>query len=413
MTNENIAEFDGGDPFDWAAREAEMAEARWTEGRPTAADIAAAQGLDPDADANLWPAVLDAKGKPTGELARPNPAAMHAALNRTAAINPAEVELLAESPSEAEARAIIAAAARQREHERRLDADLDVKRADLAAESAHRQAEHEARLAEARRRRAARAEAALERRDRALDPTGRVVRLATAERVVPWIAAAPGLLAVVAGAVNVGLLLAHVSPATAVVGWTVEPALTVVALALLTAQVLGVATVDEQGRSRYRWIERAVIATAVVLNCGLHVVVDGLTPTAAVWAIVPAGLALSMWLTPRLLADIRGALTEAGDSATGAPAGLSEAFRVAAIDPQGAGSRPVPERFPNGSAPGPEANETARRTDAEVVAEFADGVRSGRIDPSSAESIRRALRIRKERAVALRREWAAAMNDTE
>ena len=39
-------------------------------------------GVDPDADAELWPPVLDDKGKATGELARPEPEAMRAALHR-------------------------------------------------------------------------------------------------------------------------------------------------------------------------------------------------------------------------------------------------------------------------------------------------------------------------------------------
>ena len=358
--------------------------------------------VDPEADAELWPPVLDAKGRPTGELARPNPAAMRAALDRVAAVDPAEVDLLANAVSEAEARAIIAQAARQREHERKLAAEVAERRVQLAAEGARRQAEHEARLAEDRRRRENRAEAALERRSRALDPTGRVVRLAAAERFVPWIAVVPAVLAAVLGAVNVGVMLDHLSPSTHVINWMVEPLLTLPVLAILAAQILG--AVGSGASDPYRRLEWALIAVAVGLNVGLHVAVDGLTPTAAVWAIVPAGLAISVHLVPQLIRNVREALADAGQSAetTGpVPAGSTST---------------VPRPMQVDAVVDPD-----RRTDAEVAEAFQVAVQNGQtdprtgrpIDPSSAESIRRTIRVSAARARALRDQYQAALKATD
>lgn len=361
--------------------------------------------IDPEADADLWPEVVDAKGKATGELARPNPEAMRAALNRVAAVDPAEVEFLANAVSEAEARAIIAQAARQREHERKLAAEVTERRVELAADGARRQAEHDARLAEARRRRENRAEAALERRSRALDPTGRVVRLATAERFVPWIAVIPAILAAVLGAVNVGVQLDVLSPSTHVINWLVEPLLTLPVIAILAAQILG--AVGSGKSDPYRRLEWTLIAVAVGLNVGLHVAVDGLTPTAAVWAIVPAGLAISVHLVPRLIRNVREALADAGQST--AP---TETFRVAVnagpVQAESARTTPGPSQV---NAP----VDPEYRTESDVLSELAQAVQTGRIDPgtgrpidpSSAESIRRTIHVGKDRARALRDQFAA------
>src|SRR5690606_23510747 len=155
--------------------------------------------------------------------------------------------------SEPEAREIINQAASQRATWRKLDGQVAELRAKLAAESARRQAEHEARLAEARRRRENRATAALERRDRALDPTSRIVRLAAAERFVPWIAVLPAALAAVLGAVNVGVCLDALSPGTQVINWLVEPLLTIPVIAILVAQILG--AIGEGHANPYRGLE--------------------------------------------------------------------------------------------------------------------------------------------------------------
>ncbi|WP_335989292.1 hypothetical protein [Glycomyces sp. MUSA5-2] len=377
---------------------------------PAAAEETAAD-VDSDADSFLWPSVVDAKGRNTGELARPNPEAARVAIRRAAAVTPADIEALAEAISEPEARDIIAQAAGQRATVRELNAGVAKLRATLAAEGERRQAEHEARMAEARRRRENRAAAALERRDRALDPTSRIVRLAAAERFVPWVAVLPAFLAAALGAVNVGVSLDVLSPGTQLINWMVEPLLTVPLIAILIAQILG--AVDQGKANPYRGLEHALVTVALVLNVGLHIVVDGVGPAAFVWAIVPAGLAISAHLVPRLIGNTRQALADASTEPTPAPAAApAPGFRVAA--------RPAPVRVDSDrTAPGPvqvksgEAPES--RSDADVLADLATAVQNRQIDPgtnrpinvTSAESIRRTIRVSRDRARALRDQFAA------
>lgn len=437
MTSNNTTSNDDydGDGIDWDALAADV---RAQAGLPLPAEVApAADGLgcdcgsdvclacalapagridiDPEADAELWPQVLDDKGRATGELARPEPAAMRAALYRASSVDPAEVDYLAEAVSPAEARAIIAQAARLREVERGLAAEVAERRAHLAAASERRQAEHEARLAEERRDRAATVETALWRRDRALDPTGRIVRLSLAERVVPAVAALPALAAAVIGTINVGAMLTELSPATTLINWAIEPLLTVPVIAILIAQVLGV--IPHDGRSPYRRLEGALIVTTVALNVGLHVVVDGPTPAAAVWAIVPAGLAISVWLVPRLLRATRDALAEAADDAQRASQGAPAVAYSATWSTRPAGS---PATRPAGSPQGVPAlvGAGAGLTPLERLAEAVrtgmpdpGRVDGGPIDAASAASIARTLRIRKASAAELRDAYAAALEE--
>ncbi|WP_100448831.1 hypothetical protein [Glycomyces xiaoerkulensis] len=357
--------------------------------------------VDPDADAYLWPSVTDPKGKPTGELARPNPEAARVALERAAAVSSVDVDVLADAISESEAREIIAQASQQRSTERELDGQVAELRAELASKGAKRQAEHEAHLAETRRRRENRAAAALERRTRALDPTSRIVRLAAAERWVPWIAVLPAALAAVLGAVNVGVSLDVLSPGTQVINWLVEPLLTLPIVAILIAQILG--AVGAGKANPYRGLEWSLVTVALVLNVGLHLAVDGLAPAAFVWAIVPAGLAISAHLVPRLIRQVRDALAAESGPST-APAGGYGVTAQAGPDRSGSTwTAPGPSQVGAGEAP-------ESRSEDEVLSELAEAVRDGRtdpgtgrpIDPSSAESIRRTVRVSKGRARALR-----------
>jgi hypothetical protein len=409
MTTDNALTGPDESGRDWAALEDAVLAANGIEPipapaaretLPAPAPVADETGadVDPEADSYLWPSVVDAKGRNTGELARPNPEAARAAMRRAAAVSAADIATLAGAISEPEARDIIAQAAGQRSVERDLGAGVAKLRAQLAAEGARRQAEHEARMAEARRRRENRAAAALERRDRALDPTTRVVRLAAAERWVPWIATVPAVLAAGLGAVNVGVSLDVLSPSTQLINWMVEPLLTLPIIAILIAQILG--AVGEGDANPYRRLERALVFVALVLNVGLHVAVDGLTPAAFVWAIVPAGLAISANLVPRLISHTRLALAKA--SIEPITTATPEAFRVAAGTPVQVDSA--------WTAPGPvqvNAGDTGEsRTDAEVLADLAEAVRNRTIDPgtrrpidpTSAESIRRTIGIAKARS---------------
>jgi hypothetical protein len=403
MTVNHNANADGPDGIDWDALAAEVRE---QSGFPVPADLDR-EPVDPDADAYLWPSVVDAKGRNTGELARPNPEATRAAMQRAAAVSSADIAVLADAISEPEAREIIAQAAGQRSVERELSAEVADLRARLAADGARKQAEHEARQAEARRRRENRAAAALERRDRALDPTSRIVRLAAAERLVPWLAFMPGALAAAIGAVNVGVSLDVLSPGTHVINWLVEPLLTLPVLAVLAAQILG--AVGDGKANPYRGLEWTLVTVALVLNVGLHIAVDGLTAAAFVWAIVPAGLAISAHLVPKLIHTVRQSLAQASAEPPTHPAAP---FRVAAVAAgvQAESTRTAPE--PSQLSMGIQVDS---RTEADVLAELAKAVETGRtdpgtgrrIDPTSAESIRRTIRVGKDRARVLRDQFAA------
>lgn len=384
---------DEPDGIDWKRLDQEIRE---QSGWLLPLDLAAAGHADDDADASLWPNAIDAKGKATAEVARPNPEAFRAALNRAAQTDPAEVDILANAISEAEARDIIAAAAAERAHERRLDAEVTALRLDLAAKGHRRQAEHDAGLAESRRRRENRAAAALERRTRALDPTSRVVRLAAAERFVPWIAVVPAILAAVLGAVNVGVQFDALSPGTHVINWLIEPLLTLPLLAILAAQISG--AVASGGANPYRGLERVLITVAVGLNVGLHLLVGAPVAEAAVWAIVPAGLAISAYLVPRLIGHLRASLVDAGTAEAASP-----------VAPLKASPGPIPMQVET-------VIDAERRTDDEVLSAFARAIKTGQldphtnrpIDPTSAESIRRTIRVGRARAAALRDAFAAA-----
>ena len=363
--------------------------------------------VDPNADAHLWPVTVDDRGRPTTETAKPNPEAMRIARRRAEATSEADVDVLAEAISEPEAREIIHRAADQRGFERELDAKVAHRRAELASDGARQQAEHEARLAEVRRRRENRRVAALDRRDRALDPTSRIVRLAAAERWVPWIAVTPAVLAAVLGAVNVGVSLDHLSPGTQLINWMVEPLVTLPLIAILVAQILG--AIGEGADNPYRRLERVLVFVAVLLNVGLHVYIDGLVPSALVWAIVPAGLAISANLVPRLIRSLREALAKASvePHTTGSKGHRTAPVAVVA----GAESTWTAPGLSQVSA---ESTLTESRSDAELFTELAEAVRDGRVDPqtgrainpNSAESIRRTLNVGKERARALREAYA-------
>lgn len=382
--------------------------------------------VDQNADEWLWPTVLDDKGKPTAASARPNPEAMQAALRRARATSAAEVDVLADAISEPEAREIIHLAADQRGFERQLDADLAKRRAELASEGARKQAEHEHRMSESRRRRENRGAAALERRDRALDPTSRIVRLAAAERIIPWIAVLPALLAAVLGAVNVGVQLDKLSPSTHVINWLVEPLITLPIIAILVAQILG--AIAAGNANPYKGLEWTLVTVAVGLNVGLHALADGhFTVAAVVWVIVPGGFAISAHLVPKLITSVREALAAASVEANGGAMGGAQRGAYAAP------LRLAPAAVPAGPAAGSAWTESgpsqvsagesieptperSNRTEADLLVELAEAVRfertdpgTGRaIDPTNGESIRRTLRCSKPRSRALRDAWANA-----
>jgi hypothetical protein len=386
-------------------RELEPATEAEGDTEPVAAQVEVADEDDPDADTHLWPALVDEKGRATGELARPNPEAMRVAMKRAAATSADDVAVLAEAISEPEARDIIDLAVELRGVERELGGKVTRRRLELASESARKQAEHDAHLADVRRRRENRTAAALERRARALDPTSRIVRLAAAERIVPWIAVLPAALAAGLGAVNVGVQLDALSPGTHVINWLVEPLITLPIIAILIAQILG--AVGAGDKNPYRNLEWALVLVAVALNVGLHALVDGrFTVAAAVWIIVPGGFAISAHLVPKLIGVVREALADASVETIAVP---KRAFATTANRSESTWTAPEPSQVSAESTP-------ELRTEGDILAEFAAALQNGRIDPQtsqpmdpkSAESIRRTLNVGKARGRALRDRFLAS-----
>lgn len=354
---------------------------------------------DPDADSHLWPALADEKGRATGELARPNPEAMRVAMKRAAETSADDVAVLAEAISEPEARDIIDLAVELRGVERELGGKVTRRRLELASESARKQAEHDAHMADVRRRRENRTAAALERRDRALDPTSRIVRLAAAERIIPWIAVLPAALAAVLGAVNVGVQLDALSPGTHVINWLVEPLITLPIIAILIAQILG--AVGAGDKNPYQGLEWTLVVVAVALNVGLHALVDGgFTAAAAVWVIVPGGFAISVHLVPKLIGVVRDALADASVETIAVP---KRAFATTANRAESTWTTPEPSQVSAESTP-------ELRSEDDAFAKFTVALQDGRLDPqtdqpmdpTSAESIRRTIGVGKANGRVLR-----------
>lgn len=383
-------------------RELEPATEDERDAEPVAAQVEEADEDDPDADMHLWPALADEKGRATGELARPNPEAMRVAMKRAAATSADDVAVLAEAISEPEARNIIDLAVELRGVERELGGKVTRRRLELASESARKQAEHEARMADVRRRRENSTAAALERRARALDPTSRIVRLAAAERIIPWIAVLPAALAAVLGAVNVGVQLDALSPGTHVINWLVEPLITLPIIAILIAQILGAVGAGGAGdKNPYQGLEWGLVVAAVGLNVGLHALVDGrFTAAAAVWAIVPGGFAISAHLVPKLIGGVREALADASVETIAVP---TRAFATTANRSESTWTTPEPSQVSAESTP-------ELRTEDDAFAKFTAALQDGRIDPqtdqpmdpTSAESIRRTIGVGKANGRVLR-----------
>lgn len=245
-----------------------------------------------------------------GEQA-PDPDALEAAVQRAQrAVELQSAPELAEAKSPADVAADLEAARALRELHREHEQERQV----AALAEARETAVHERGMRRREREARERADASRRRAAEVTDTAGDLVRLDRARRWVPLLAGVPALGAIAAGAVNVGAELSRLFPHTPVIPWVVEPILTTLIVAIMLAQMVGmapaVATARQALRDGYVLAEIVLFALTGALAVGLHYV-DGPTPDrratpdgALVWLVVPIGLALSMWLVPKLRADL-------------------------------------------------------------------------------------------------------------
>lgn len=375
-------------------------------------------------DAAVWPSEADKKGK-TIRDGRPDPAAVAMAVRRAQQMQDINLELLERTPDHDEVASVIARGRRQRADWRALE---DRAHADRIAQ-ADKQRQHEAGLADKRREYENTVAAARERRFKAQDPTQQLARLAWAEKYLPAASLVPAVLALFAGAVNVYNELTRINPDTWIVNAAVEPLFTFPLMVILVAQMLGALPKPDfsQGRraafrtNRYLGMEIGLAGAAVVLNVVVHWLPANHWSGDLVWLAVPAGLGFSAYLVPRLITDIRQALAEWTDEVrSGGPEPVESTSQSTRTEPIQVGglmqvntgastlqSTPPVQVDPT-SIPDP-----ARLSDAEAFAVLTEAVRSGQVDPdtgrpvdpASASSIQRTLRVGRDRSRTLRDQW--------
>ncbi|MCI2423964.1 hypothetical protein MOQ72_41855 [Saccharopolyspora sp. K220] len=392
--------------------ERDMQSYRWTSENTLETDphgippIETATEVEVD-DVELWPVVRDRKGKAVRSY-RPDPAAVEAAVRRSRAMRRYDVGELAEAPSHDEIAEVIAQGARHR-GERRALADARHQH-ELSQERA--QIEHDAKVADAERQHDNDVRAAQRRRERATDPTTTLVRLTWAEKWLPGLGLVPAVFAVAAGAVNVFTELGRINPETWLVNWAVEPLFTWPLLVILLAQMLGALPKPDFSRgasaafrtNRYVGMEVGLTLMAIVLNVVLHWLPAGHWTGDLVWLVVPAGLAFSAYLVPRLVTDIRQALREWSDETTGgvekpgANQGFSTACDLHREKPQGRFSGEAENRPDNPARYG--SKDRARD-------EFWRLVNTGELDPATetVNAIAKRLNTRWENARDFVTEW--------
>lgn len=249
-----------------------------------------------------------------GEGNMPTPQALTAAVHRAReAVALQESDELRAAKSPADVREDLAQARRHRDAYREFENRVYQDRlAELDAQRAHQRV-----LARHDRKRNEDVAEARQRLGQLLDPTSALIRLNKARLWAPMVALLPAIFGVAAGAVNVGSELMRLNPATWLINWVIEPLFTLPILAILIAQIAGaVPSVAEAAslkdglrealRNRYVRVEIGLFALAVVLNVAPHFAGPGAEGNtgALVWAVVPVGLAVSMYLVPKLLADL-------------------------------------------------------------------------------------------------------------
>lgn len=383
--SENQSDPRGGDVVDaylLAGEEAEMPPYRWTEDNMLQTDpggfepVSAEVLEDTDADAEIWGG------------SSPDPQGMAAALSRArrvVAIQDAPELRAALSP--ADVQADLEAERATRDGER----DLSRRVSEIRQGQRREEIEHTARLAGWERKRTeAEAETEFELR-RVSNPVTQLTTLRKARSWAPAVALVPAVFAVLAGAYNVGAGLTGISPGTAWINWLIEPLVTVPIVAILIAQIAGaVPAVAEAANpwaslreNSYARIEAQLFVVAAGLNVGVHLIGTGADRAmAAVWLVVPFGLAVSMYLAPKLRADLTARFVSASQTVHTAEntagensgsAGSGQRGKKLGESAESPGENPGAETIPE---PGQRSKEQAR-------AEFVRAVAAGEIDPEN------------------------------
>lgn len=341
----------------------------------------------------------------------PDPDALEKAVDRarrTVQLQNDDALRLAKTPSD------IAADLDAERVKRDLRRELDLERSKAAIKAARDTADHERDMRRLRMQAAARVARSRERAQQAADPSTDVVRLDRGRWIAPAIAMVPGVLAIIGGAINVGSELTRLFPHTPVVPWIVEPVLTLGIVAIMYMQWIGAAptvTSGAKSRSPYVLAEVVLFVLTAGLAVGLHYVPgpDGQATSsgALFWLVIPVGLAMSMYLVPKLRADATERFLAAAERA-------DEVLRKLA-DEAWDELRPTPSDLHgtnSGEGAGTNANEGSGTNANALVPdpdrESLDSIRArlralveaGEVDPNtvSVNAARGALGVRRERA---------------
>jgi len=166
-------------------------------------------------------------------------------------------------------------------------------------------------------------------------------------------------------------------------------------------------------------LELLLFALTCVLQVGVHYVGNaaegGLAPL--VWSFVPLGLLISMGLVPAVASRLSAALAAAVQAADQAGTQHPTSPRRQGVRSGGPAQVSGGESTPAGGVddePAEAISGPDQRTDEEAFAELRQAVQSGRldpktsrpVDPDSASSIQRTLKVGRTRSRELRERWA-------
>lgn len=380
---------------------------------------------DTDADAGVWGAQ------------QPDPAGLQAAVRRARRVVKLQnsPELLT-AKSNDDLNADIAAQRARRDAQRKLDQERD----QAAIVDQREGLKHDAKMASWQRRTAeADAETMFALR-KVTNPVTQLTTLKKARTWAPIVALIPAMFAVIAGGYNVGMNLSVVAPTTWLINWMIEPLMTVPIVAILIAQICGAVPAVADARSPlaslrenlYARVEAVLALVAVALNVGVHLIgPQHDSAVAGVWAVVPGGLLVSMYLAPKLRADLTAKFVTAaqaveGDLFTPANTGFSTPGENPVNTPvenpssaifstgshlrgknlAGSGDEPA-EKDVEKTLENPVLPEPAQRTKAEARREFFRLVSRGEIDPrrDSVNTVAKTLATRWANAKEFITEW--------
>lgn len=366
-------------PYRWSAEDTlETDPAGWAP-----IEVEAGEEFEDGADAEIW-------GGDT-----PDPQGMAAALTRARRVVALQdAPELREAKSPADVQADVESERQRRNGERELGQRVTQVRQD----ERRQEIEHASRLAGWERKRSE-SEAATEfELRRVTNPVTQLTTLRKARAWAPAVALIPAVFAVAAGAYNVGAGLTGISPGTAWINWLIEPLVTVPIVAILIAQIAGaVPAVAEAANpwaslksNTYARVEAVLFVVAAGLNVGVHLVGSGADRAmAAVWLVVPFGLAVSMYLAPKLRADLTARFVAASQTVhasegdLGASSEPSSAQVVSTLDDQ-RGKKPTSsaEKKASGGVSARVHRGPAKKSVADHEKAFAAAVSAGELDPN-------------------------------